>query len=263
MVPFGIARVAQKTATLAAEEMNRTIQIPASVSDQIISRAKLEHRFPTELSAIQYVKEIRQKLSLFACPDCSSDRHYQYGDGTFKCVPCGRRFSVRSGTIFQSSRLPLSAWLRAIWHVTASPKISSTNLGLSIGVPQHTAWWMMETLNRAHRAPSFIIPTKIEPPAEPKKPRINALELNHPIGQLLLNLPLPPRWWNESLYLDLVIYRAHNFVIAMGNVDFEEVRYWATKKGFDIESADKLERIIRDQIIARQRKLAATNKFER
>ncbi len=56
-------------------------------------------------------------------------------------------FSVRKGTIFEESRLPLRKWFAAAWLITNSRKgISSCQLAREIGVTQKTAWFMLGRL---------------------------------------------------------------------------------------------------------------------
>jgi hypothetical protein len=51
------------------------------------------------------------------------------------------------GTIFESSRIPLTKWLNAVYVVTAHKKgISSHQLGRNLGVTQRTAWFMIHRI---------------------------------------------------------------------------------------------------------------------
>ncbi len=71
--------------------------------------------------------------------------------GLYKCAACQYQVSVKAGTLFQSSRLPLTVWFRAIWWVTsqkngASAKGLQRILGLS---SYETAWTLLQKLRRA------------------------------------------------------------------------------------------------------------------
>ena len=68
-------------------------------------------------------------------------------DHIYKCADCKKQFSVRKGTIFEESRLPLRKWYAASWLVTSNRKgISSCQLAREIGVTQKTAWFILGRL---------------------------------------------------------------------------------------------------------------------
>ena len=80
----------------------------------------------------------------FECPGCNGAAHCLVTRGarrSFQCNACRKQTSVKAGTIFASSKLPLS---KTIYLVTQSKKgISSIELGRRLGVT-HTAAWMMK-----------------------------------------------------------------------------------------------------------------------
>ncbi len=83
------------------------------------------------------------------CPCCGSTRKvYQVTRKlVYKCSDCRKQFSVRKGTIFEESRLPLRKWFAASWLITTNRKgISSHQLAREIGVTQKTAWFMLGRL---------------------------------------------------------------------------------------------------------------------
>ena len=67
------------------------------------------------------------------CPDCGAGGHCIVKRGArrlFQCNACRKQTSVKAGTIFASSKLPLRLWFKAIYLVTQSKKgISSIELG--------------------------------------------------------------------------------------------------------------------------------------
>jgi transposase-like protein len=63
--------------------------------------------------------------------------------GVMKCYDCRKPFTVRVGTIFEDSHVPLHIWLQAIALVAASKKgISANQLHRVLGVTLKTAWFM-------------------------------------------------------------------------------------------------------------------------
>jgi len=104
--------------------------------------------FPTESSCIKHLESLRWPKGII-CPLCGSSRKIYpvtRGEG-YKCAECEKTFSVRKGTIFEESRLPLRKWFAAFWLVTSNRKgINSCQLAREIGVTQKTAWFMLGRL---------------------------------------------------------------------------------------------------------------------
>lgn len=120
---------------------------------------QLMDAIPDEQTAIDHFTAIRWKNGAF-CPHCKSTRVYHFSNKrTHKCGECRKRFSIRVGTIFEDSKLPLRKWLMAIWLITSHKKgIASTQLAKDIGVTQKTAWFITHRLRHAIRTMSFNRP---------------------------------------------------------------------------------------------------------
>ena len=70
--------------------------------------------------------------------------------GVLKCYDCRKPFTVRVGTIFEDSHVPLHLWLQAIFLVAASKKgISANQLHRVLGVTLKTAWFMGHRIRHA------------------------------------------------------------------------------------------------------------------
>lgn len=73
--------------------------------------------------------------------------------GVRQCNECRRPFTVKVGTIFESSHVPLRHWLQAMHFLTASKKgISSNQLHRTLGVTLKTAWFMSHRIREAMRS---------------------------------------------------------------------------------------------------------------
>lgn len=73
-----------------------------------------------------------------------------------KAKGCRKQFSVKVGTIFEDSPLPLQHWFVAVWCIAnAKNGISSHELGRALGVTQKTAWFMLHRIRLAMRTKSF------------------------------------------------------------------------------------------------------------
>ena len=93
--------------------------------------------FPDEQSAIDQLTAIRWKNGAY-CPHCGSTRVMHFSDKkTHKCSDCRQRFSIKVGTIFEDTKLPLSKWFAAIWLITSHKKgIASTQLAKNLKITQ-------------------------------------------------------------------------------------------------------------------------------
>jgi transposase-like protein len=117
---------------------------------------KKQYKPNTAMSAYEYLKEFpdAEAARLFlesrrwhegtVCPYCNSKNALELTrkrSQFYHCRDCRRQFSVRTGTIFENSNIPLDKWLFAFYFiVTARKGISSMQLSKEIGVTQKTAW---------------------------------------------------------------------------------------------------------------------------
>ena len=115
--------------------------------------------FPDEQSCVDHLRAIRWKDGEF-CPHCGDNRVYHFSDRkTFKCGACRARFSIKVGTIFEDTKLPLRKWFMAIWLITNHPKgIASTTLAKDLKITQKSAWFVLHRLRHAAATPSFNAP---------------------------------------------------------------------------------------------------------
>lgn len=115
---------------------------------------------PDEQAAIDHFTAIRWRKGPF-CPLCGSTRkiHHFSDRRTHKCADCRKRFSIKVGTIFQDTKIPLQKWLMAVWLLTSHKTgIASTTLARDIDVTQKTAWFMLHRLRHAALTESFNAP---------------------------------------------------------------------------------------------------------
>src|SRR5712692_5688386 len=65
------------------------------------------------------------------------------GPGWYHCSECREKFTVRVGTLYERSHIPLHKWLLATHLVTSSKKgMSAHQLHRMLGVTYKTAWFM-------------------------------------------------------------------------------------------------------------------------
>lgn len=85
------------------------------------------------------------------CPKCGGEEHYYLASQKrWKCKKCAHQFSVKVGTIFEDSAVPLCKWLVALWMlVNCKNGVSSYEIHRDLGVTQKTAWFMLHRLRLA------------------------------------------------------------------------------------------------------------------
>jgi transposase-like protein len=121
--------------------------------DNLLSLMKA---FPDEEACVKHLEILRWPKGI-VCPCCGSTRKIYHVKRKFiyKCADCNNQFSVRKGTIFEESRLPLQKWFAAAFLITSNRKgIASTQLRREIGVSQKTAWFMLGRLREVANAMS-------------------------------------------------------------------------------------------------------------
>jgi len=95
------------------------------------------------------------------CPKCGSverigslegvkDKKGRVRHGLKKCYACRSQFTVRVGTIFESSHIPLHLWLQAAFLMCSSKKgVSANQLHRTLGITLKTAWFVGHRLREA------------------------------------------------------------------------------------------------------------------
>jgi len=79
--------------------------------------------------------------------------------GTCKCKDCRKPFTVKVGTIFEDSHIPMRLWLQAIALLCASKTgISSNQLHHVLGVTLKSAWFMSHRIKEAMRKGALTRP---------------------------------------------------------------------------------------------------------
>jgi transposase-like protein len=114
-------------------------------------------RFHNETAAFEYV-EAQLWPNGPVCPHCGNADGARIGRlqgkttraGLRKCYECRKPFTVRMGTIFEESKLPLRFWLQAIHLLCASKKgISTRQLQRMLGCGMKTAWFLGHRIRHA------------------------------------------------------------------------------------------------------------------
>ena len=82
------------------------------------------------------------------CPHChAKEPYYLATQKRWKCRSCRKQFSVKVGTIFEDSAIPLQKWLPALWMLVNDKNgISSYELHRALGISQKSAWFVLHRL---------------------------------------------------------------------------------------------------------------------
>ncbi len=102
----------------------------------------LDH-FRDEEFCVEYFASMRWRDGEY-CPHCGCTTIYTFKGGKrYRCKGCKKDFTIKTGTLFGESKLPLRKWFIAIYLLSTSGKgISSIQLAKQVGVTQKTAWFM-------------------------------------------------------------------------------------------------------------------------
>ena len=73
--------------------------------------------------------------------------------GTYNCYQCRKPFTVKIGTMFEDSKVPMRIWLQAMYLIADSKMgVSSDQLHRILGVTLKTAWFMAHRIREAMRS---------------------------------------------------------------------------------------------------------------
>ncbi len=117
--------------------------------------------FHNEEAAYEWV-EARVWPNGPTCPHCGGVERISKMNGkstrigAYKCYQCRKPFTVKVGTVFEASHVPMHKWLQAVFLLCSSKKgISSNQLHRTLGVTLKTAWFMSHRIREAMRSGSL------------------------------------------------------------------------------------------------------------
>ena len=122
---------------------------PGKAHRQGLTVIELFKLFPDDTAAEKWFEEQRWPDGQF-CPDCGSTNTVAVKSRKpmpYRCRDCRNHFSVRKGTVMQSSKVGLQKWIIALYMMTTGIKgTSSMKLYREIGIRQGTAWFLMQRI---------------------------------------------------------------------------------------------------------------------
>lgn len=111
--------------------------------------------FPDEQSCINHLEGLRWE-GVVTSPFDASSRVYKCPNNRYKCKNSNKYFNVRTGTIFEDTKLPLQKWFLALYIFSSHKKgISSHQLAKDISITQKSAWFVLHRLRYAFNHENF------------------------------------------------------------------------------------------------------------
>jgi len=105
---------------------------------------------------VQFVAQLRWPDGP-VCPSCGGTEHsYLKTRRVWKCKACKRQFSVKVGSVFEDSAIPLDKWLAAMWMIANSKNgVSSHEMARSLGITQKSGWFLLHRVRLAMQTGTF------------------------------------------------------------------------------------------------------------
>ncbi|HEY2890262.1 MAG TPA: IS1595 family transposase, partial [Dongiaceae bacterium] len=121
--------------------------------------------YSDEEKAREYLEKLRWPEGI-SCPHCGAIGERvravngaSMGAGWFYCEECQDKFTVRVGSIFERSHIPLRKWLLAFRLMAGSKKgVSAHQLHRSLAITYKSAWFMAHRIREAMRDGPFAAP---------------------------------------------------------------------------------------------------------
>jgi transposase-like protein len=123
--------------------------MPGKLASRVrgLSEAQFREAYGTEEQCRAVVEKLRWPGG-FACPLCGgAEGKWLRTRPKIQCRACRHQVSLTAGTIFHSTKLPLTSWFLAMWLIaTAKNGISSVELGRRLGIKQTNAWSLKQKI---------------------------------------------------------------------------------------------------------------------
>ena len=127
---------------------------PGKNHRKCITFKQLLRKFPTDLKAEEWIVRQRWPKGV-CCPHCGSlnvQLGCQHKTMPFRCREklCAKRFSTKTGTVMEGSKIGYQDWIVAAFLVMTSLKsVSSMKLHRDLGITQKSAWFLAHRLRAA------------------------------------------------------------------------------------------------------------------
>jgi transposase-like protein len=118
------------------------------INKEFNSIIELLQDFPDEDACIKHLEKLYWNNKPVSPFDATS-KVYKCANGKYRCKNTGKYFNVKTGTLFDNTKIELQKWFLAIWLVTSHKKgISSLQLSRDLNTTQKTAWFMLQRIRK-------------------------------------------------------------------------------------------------------------------
>jgi len=122
--------------------------------------AEFQERFGTEEKCEAALEKSRWPDG-FVCPICGERTHSHFlvnGQRIWQCTQCRHQTTLRSGTLFHASKLPLTKWFLAIYLISQGKNGHSIlSMKRFLGVSYRTAWRVKHKIMKAMKEADLVI----------------------------------------------------------------------------------------------------------
>ncbi|MCL2722733.1 MAG: IS1595 family transposase [Treponema sp.] len=126
------------------------------------SLLELTQTFNTEQKCIEHLEKLRWNDNVISPYDTNS-QVYKCKGNRYKCKNTNKFFNVKTGTLFENSKIGLTKWFFAICLITSHKKgISSRQLAEDIRVTQKTAWFMLHRIRNCYNIDTDQLANEVE-----------------------------------------------------------------------------------------------------
>ena len=143
------------------------VKAPGKNHRKGITFKQLLRKFPTDAKAGEWIVKQRWARGV-CCPHCGSlnvQTGCQHRTMPFRCREriCAKRFSTKTGTVMEGSKIGYQDWIVAAFLVMTSLKsVSSMKLHRDLGITQKSAWFLAQRLRAALSADSKLFSGPVE-----------------------------------------------------------------------------------------------------
>ena len=113
--------------------------------------------FSTEKKCENFLKKVRWGNEVVS-PYDNTAKVYKCSRNRFRCAKTGKDFNVKTGTMFENTKIELRTWFLAIYIITTHKKgISSMQLAKDLNVTQTTAWFILHRIRNCFKIENNIV----------------------------------------------------------------------------------------------------------
>jgi len=109
----------------------------------------------TEEECEKYLEIVRWPNGI-VCPRCGVNTVSRiHSVKKFECSQCRYQFSVKAGTIFHKTYIPLTKWFIALYLICSTKKATVSQISRDLELPYKTTWYMRARIKKAMKSKDF------------------------------------------------------------------------------------------------------------